>query len=171
MERVSIFIDGSNLYHGLKDLCGRSNLDYRAFVEWLVGGRRLLRTYYYNAAITDQQDPNRPAQQRFFAALAAIPYFEVRTGRLEARRSGTFVEKGVDIAIAVDMLSMAYHDAYDVAILVSSDGDFAKVINAVKDLGKHVEAACFPRAFHVREAADRTIELTAASLQPFWLAR
>jgi len=94
----------------------------------------------------------------------------IRLGRLEPRDK-TFVEKGIDIAIAVDMLSMAFHDAYDTAVLVSSDGDFVKVIEAVRDLGKHVEVACFRKAYHVKQAADKVIELNQSFLAPLWMKR
>ncbi len=169
MERISIFIDGSNLYHGMKGLFGRTDLNFSAFVDWLISGRKLIRTYYYNSTISAGQDPQRAKdQQRFFASLGQIPYFDVRLGRLEPR-GNTFVEKGVDIAIAVDMLSMAFINAYDTAILVSSDGDFAKAIRAVCDLGKHVEAACFHKAYHVKNEADKVIELNEETLRPLWL--
>ncbi len=169
MERVTIFIDGGNLYHGLKAHFGRADLNFRAFVNWLASGRKLVRTYYYNATISAKQDPQRAKdQQRFFASLRQIPYFDVRLGRLEPR-GNTFVEKGVDIAIAVDMLSMAFIDAYDTAILVSSDGDFAKVIRKVCDLGKHVEAACFHKAYHVKNEVDKVIELNEETLRPLWI--
>ena len=49
------------------------------------------------------------------------------------------VEKGCDVNLAVDMMSMAYKNLYDVAILVSADGDFASACQCVKDLGKHIE--------------------------------
>jgi uncharacterized LabA/DUF88 family protein len=169
VERVSIFIDGSNLYHGLKGAFGRADLDFPAFIKWLVGSRKLIRTYYYNASVPANKEPERARdQQRFFETLRRIPYFDIRLGRLEPR-GDTYVEKGVDIAIAVDMLSMAFHNAYDTAILVSSDGDFAKAIHGVCDLGKHVEVVCFHRAYHVRQAADKAIELNETSLKPLWL--
>ncbi len=169
MERVSIFIDGSNLYHGLKANLGRTDLDFQRFVQWLVNDRKLVRTYYYNAPVPARQDSERAAnQQRFFQTLRRIPYFDIRLGRLEPR-GNTFVEKGVDIAIAVDMLSMAFHNAYDTAVLVSSDGDFAKAANAVRDLGKHVEVACFHKAYHIKQAADKVIELDGGSLGRLWL--
>jgi len=72
-----------------------------------------------------------------------------------------YVEKGVDIAIAVDMIQLAYSNSYDVAILVSGDGDFAKAIKAVKDQGKHVEVAFFKKDFsyHLSMVADKRIYL------------
>ncbi|HUU10833.1 MAG TPA: NYN domain-containing protein [Phycisphaerae bacterium] len=169
MERVSLFIDGSNLYHGMKAILGRTDLDFRRFVQWVVGERRLIRTYYYNAPVSARHEPQRAAsQQRFFDSLRRIPYFDIRLGRLEPR-GDTFVEKGVDIAIAVDMLSMAFHNAYDTAVLVSGDGDFVKALNAVRDLGKHVEVACFHKAYHVKQAADKVIELNEELLRSLWL--
>ena len=135
----------------------------------LVGDRKLIRTYYYNAAVPVAHDPQKARrQQKFFDQLQRLPYFDIRLGRLEAR-DDTLVEKGVDIAIAVDMLSMATHNAYDTAILVSSDGDFAKAVLAVCDLGKHVEVACFPKAYHLRQVADKVVELNASSLADLWL--
>lgn len=168
MERVSIFIDGSNLYHGLKSIFGRTDINFQLFIDRLVGTRKLIRTYYYNAPIPANTNPERARhQQGFFARLQHIPYFDIRLGRLEPR-GNTFVEKGVDIAIAIDMLSMAMHDAYDTAILVSSDGDFAKAIHAVCDTGKHVEVACFKKAYHLKQAADKVIELNETALQGLW---
>lgn len=174
MERVCIFIDGSNLYHGLRNVHhgvrGTPHIDVQGLVNWLVGARKLVRTYYYNAALSTKHDAVKAQkQQRFFETLRRLPYFDVRLGRLEPR-GNTFVEKGVDIAIAVDMLSMAVHDVYDTAILVSSDGDFAKAVSAVCDTGKHVEVACFEKAYHLKQAADKVIPLNAVTLKPLWIS-
>jgi RNA polymerase subunit RPABC4/transcription elongation factor Spt4 len=45
------------------------------------------------------------AEAKIFAKLRNLSYFDIRLGRLEPR-GDTYVEKGVDIAIAVDMISM-----------------------------------------------------------------
>ena len=47
------------------------------------------------------------------------------------------------MAIAVEALSLAYQDAYDTALLVSGDGDYVELVEALKRLGKHVECAMF----------------------------
>jgi uncharacterized LabA/DUF88 family protein len=53
---------------------------------------------------------------------------------------GTQVEKGVDVALAVDMLTLAFKDRYDVAVLVSSDADYKHAIETIKfETGKQVE--------------------------------
>jgi len=162
MDRVAIFIDGSNLYHGLKHEAHSTKLDFGKFIEWLLAGRKLVRTYYYNAPL-NSSDAKAKDQQKFFAKLKTIPYLDVRLGRLEPRGT-TFVEKGVDIAIAVDMVSMAFKGHYDVAVLVSSDGDFSVAVKAVKDSGKHVEVACFPKSYQLQDVADKSIPLNSISL-------
>ena len=167
MDKVAIFIDGSNLYHGLKHEIGNTRLDFQKFIEWLLAGRRLVRTYYYNAPVSGPS-ANATDQQKFFAKLRLLPYFEVRLGRLEPR-GNTYVEKGVDIAIAVDMVRMAFKNHYDVAILVSSDGDFSIAVDAVKDSGKHVEIACFPKSYQLQGVADKTIPLNETSLSGLFL--
>lgn len=167
MDKVAIFIDGSNLYHGLKNEAGNTRLDFQKFIDWLLDGRKLVRTYYYNAPV-NATDPKAREQQKFFAALRLLPYFDVRLGRLEPR-GNTHVEKGVDVAIAVDMVSMAFKNHYDVAVLVSSDGDFSIAVAAVKDSGKHVEVACFPKSYQLQGVADKVIGLNATSLSGLFI--
>ena len=141
--RVAIFIDGSNLYHSLEENCNRYDLDFAAFSNKLCRGRRHFRTYYYNLL----RDPNRNPQayhdqQKFLTALYSTPYLEVRLGSSKMR-GDVAVEKGVDIMLATDLLRTAWDNLYDVAILVSGDGDFSYAVKAVKDMGKHVEVAAF----------------------------
>jgi hypothetical protein len=50
-ERVSVFVDGSNLYKCLKDEFGKSNIDLEKFCRQLVAERKLIRVYYYNATL------------------------------------------------------------------------------------------------------------------------
>ena len=47
-------------------------------------------------------------------------------------------EKGVDTAIATDLLSLAWEGAYDVAILVSSDADFVPAVERLQEKGLKV---------------------------------
>ena len=160
-ERVVIFIDGSNLYHCMKQELGSARIDFYGFAKLLVGDRKLIRTYYYNAPVRREDGEERyQAQQKFFDALKRVPYLEVKLGRLEPR-GDTVVEKGVDIAIAVDMLHFAPTDMYDTAVLVSGDGDFGSAVQAVKNLGKHVENAFFRTGLsrHLSDAADRFVLL------------
>src|SRR5438309_376193 len=52
MERIMIFIDGSNLYYGLRHSTGRTAVNFDRFAMELCGpGRRLIHTHYYNVAL------------------------------------------------------------------------------------------------------------------------
>ena len=142
-RRVMIFIDGSNLYHVLKQNTDKQNLDYKKFSEKLSGDRELIRTYYYNIR---QESPDNPSlaesQDRFLNALYETDYLEVKLG-IWKQRGNTMVEKGVDVMIAADLIAHAYEDHYDTAILVSGDADFYPALQVVKDTGKQVEVAAF----------------------------
>src|SRR5207249_1332686 len=45
------------------------------------------------------------------------------------------VEKGVDAAIVTDLLSLAWQNAYDLAVLVTSDADFVPAVKSVQAKG------------------------------------
>ena len=155
-ERVAIFIDGSNLYHSLEENCNRYDLDFVAFSAKLCNQRTLYRTYYYNVLRDRDRNPQAyEDQQKFLDALYNTPFLEVRLGGSKMR-GDVAVEKGIDIMLATDLLRFAWDDRYDVAILVSGDGDFAYAVQAVKDLGKHVEIAAFPSNLsgELAQAAD-----------------
>jgi uncharacterized LabA/DUF88 family protein len=144
LNRVALFIDGSNLYNGMKENLESTRVHLQELVRQLVGERKLFRTYYFNATLTDDYDNElREGQQRFFESLRRIPFVTVRLGKLHRRHDGSLIEKGIDVAIAVEALSLAYEDAYDVALLVSGDGDYAELVEALKRKGKHVEFAMF----------------------------
>ncbi len=151
-KRVMVFIDGSNLYHALKAVLGKANIDFKHLVQALVGpDRELARVYYYNAPVNAQEVPDQyKKQQSFFSGIKRLPYFELKLGRLVRRAQG-MIEKGVDVRLATDMVAAGLRDRYDVAVLVSGDGDFADAVQVVKDAGKHVELA-YPASAHPADA-------------------
>ncbi|MFH1646628.1 MAG: NYN domain-containing protein [Chloroflexota bacterium] len=173
-ERVMIFIDGSNLYHSLKNHFGRMDLDIGKFCQKLLRRRQLVRIYYYNAKVGQKQEPELYKQQQaFFASINAIPYTELRLGRLVYTNwpSVPPYEKGTDVQLATDMITHSYKGNYEVAILVAGDNDFAGAVQAVKDNGKHVEVALFGKegtSHQLREVADRVIPINARVLKDCW---
>jgi len=48
------------------------------------------------------------------------------------------VEKGIDTAIVTDMIRLAWEDAYDLAVLVSSDRDFIPAVEYLNTKGRKV---------------------------------
>ena len=55
-------------------------------------------------------------------------------------------EKGVDTRLTTAMISLAWIDNYDVALLVSSDRDFVPVVEFLETRGKKVVHGAFPPA-------------------------
>jgi len=170
-ERVAVFIDGANLLHGLQQDFDRIDVDFEKLVNKLLGGRSLTRVYYYTALPDQTRDPDRYTKsQKFLNALGRKPYFSIVLGRLEIRPGGFYVEKGVDIAIAVDLLDLAYHNTYDTAILITGDGDFSKAVEMIQRMGKHVEnsstKSCL--SFNLQKTCDKTVLLDSSLLDSCW---
>jgi uncharacterized LabA/DUF88 family protein len=142
-QRVAIFIDGSNLYHALRSNLGRYDLNFAEFASKICGPRHLFRTYYYNVLqYSGQRAEGQREQQEFLNALRQTPYLEVRLGGTKLAQ-GVRVEKGIDVMLATDLLHFAWINLYDIAVLVSGDSDFAYALQAVKNMGKHIEVAYF----------------------------
>ena len=93
----------------------------------------------------------------WLSGLRNKPFFEVIEGVQQLRPVNSSIpidiydnstfktkEKGTDINLAVNMLSKAYQNAYDIAILVSGDTDYIPVIKELHNLGKIVVLATFP---------------------------
>ena len=173
-DRVIIFIDGSNLYHSLKNHFYRTDLDIGKFCQNLLRRRQLIRIYYYNARVGIKEEPERYKQQQaFFASVNAIPYSELRLGRLVYTNWPTVppYEKGTDVQLATDMITHNFKGNYDVAILVAGDNDYVGAVQAVKDNGKHVEIALFGKqgtSRQLRSVADRVIPINPRLLKDCW---
>ena len=75
--------------------------------------------------------------------------------------------------IATDLLYFAWSGFYDVAILVSGDGDFAYAVQAVKNMGKHVEIAYFESGISkdLLEVADNRYLLDRSFFDTVWVAK
>jgi uncharacterized LabA/DUF88 family protein len=162
-KRVCIFIDGNNFYFALKRNQCPTRVDYHALSQTLAGeDRELVRTYYYNAAYDALAYPEKyKLQQPFLDSLTHTPYLEMKLGKLVAGKDGNFIERGVAVQLAGDMVYYAAQNHYDTAILISENTDFAQVIKLVTEMGKDVEIALFPdnKPMELIEAADRTLEL------------
>ncbi|MEE8418785.1 MAG: NYN domain-containing protein [Dehalococcoidales bacterium] len=173
-ERVMVFIDGSNLYHSLKNFFKRTDLDIGKFCNKLIGKRRLIRIYYYNASVGRREEPDRYRdQQTFFASVSAIPYCELRLGRLVYVNwpNTPPYEKGVDIQLTTDLLTHSYKNNYDVGILVAGDTDYVGALQAVKDNGKNIEIALFGKentSRPLRDVADKVVTIDRKYLKGCW---
>lgn len=163
-ERVSIFIDGSNLYHSLKTL--KIKVDFERLIKELSKDRILINAFYYIAPLDITTNKEKYwKHQKFLSELEKIPGFKVIlcTLRKYQKENGSlsFEVKGDDIYLANDMIVGAYEDLYDTAILISGDEDFIPVISTLKRLNKKVENAFFIQTSSkkLRKTCDNVINI------------
>jgi uncharacterized protein (TIGR00288 family) len=141
-HRVMVFIDGSNMVHSSQRFQKGFKIDYKKLVNVLVENRQLIRPYFFGS-----YDPNKKVGEKFYEALS-LQGFEIIKKPLRSRAIGEGgeirqLEKGVDVALVTRLLSLAFEDTFDVAIIVSGDTDYIDAIRVIKDLGKRVEIAAF----------------------------
>ena len=179
MDRVSIFVDGANFYHRVTDDLGLdgNNINWDKLGEELcTNKRRLIRIHYYIAPISQQVNPTAySGQQKFITWARQQTYFDLNLGRLVNREKLVTcihctkqfgfkyqTEKGVDVHLASHLLTNAFDNAYDVAIVMSGDGDLAPVVTEVRRLRKRVENCNVEkyRRSHIAKTCDSFIALT-----------
>jgi uncharacterized protein (TIGR00288 family) len=86
--------------------------------------------------------PLSPEKKRWYELLSDRSGYIIKTS-FDKIVNNEAIEKKVDINIAIDVVSLAYEDAYDTAVMVTGDGDFLPVVKKIKDLGKDVELWAF----------------------------
>ena len=172
-----IFIDGSNHYHITKKLIQNKrpiDFDFNKFIKSLLGSRKLVRVYYYTAPLDISYDSKGYAdQQRFFDKLNRIQNFKLVLCRMQKVKINGKVQYQVkedDIHLAVDMVKLAYNNAYVTAILVSSDGDFVPAVKVIKEIGKNIENVGFENVFsyHLRKECDKFRNLNKKQVEQFF---
>lgn len=172
-ERIIILVDGSNMYHYLRELGfrGLAEFDYRAFAQFLARGRRVVSATYYIGKVRARGDAKseelRRGQQRLVAHLQRCGW-RIEYGHM-LQNKGVFQEKGVDVHIAVDMMIGAYTNAYDAALLVSSDTDLIPAVHSVRWKKKKVEYIGFAHrpSFGLIKNVDSTVTLRSEDLAGF----
>lgn len=78
------------------------------------------------------------AQKRQMDKMKSFYFFETRLKPLQYSKNQGIFQKGVDVQLAVDLVSNAYLNNYDVAVLFSGDIDLYESVKLVKSLGKQV---------------------------------
>lgn len=142
----AVLVDGSNLYYALKSR-GLSQVHMDRLARWLDPQVREKR--FYTAPFRNHQG--------FIAALESMGWV-VRVARLGRER-----EKGVDVALAVDLVLLAGAGVRHIT-LVSGDTDLAPALEAAKSLGTGITVAQFQDALgqELVRLADQVVLLDGA---------
>lgn len=177
--RVRGYVDGFNLYFGLKSKGWRRFywLDIRKLVEsMLKPHQHLLGVGYFTSRLTGSGQ-KRLRQKRLLEAYEALSLCEIFFGRYlnVVSRCGACgaeasipSEKMTDVNLAVELLTDAVLDRYDVAMVVSGDSDLTPAVKKVKQLfpEKRVVIALPPARSSrmITEVADASFMIGRAKL-------
>jgi len=116
--------------------------------------REAIRHYYYTSVVGDDQELNSVKEALYGLDFDPVVFKKIRNNQKA---------KGVDIALTIDLLTHAFRDNYDVALLFAGDGDFVPLLKEVKSLGKRVCLAFFYKNglnMDLLFEADRFLDLT-----------
>ena len=122
MKKIAVFVDVQNIYYTTRDMYKRS-FNYKKLWANLAQQGDITHAYAY--AI----DRGIDSQIKFQDALRNIG-FEVKLKPFIQRRDGS-AKGDWDVGITIDIMEAA--EGVDEVVLLSGDGDFAILLNKVRD--------------------------------------
>lgn len=140
MKRVIVYIDGFNLYFGMRSQYNNTRwLNIKELAQNIVTeNEELIEVQYFTSMVSN--DPGKEKRQRtYISALEttdiSIFYGHYKTKPKSCHKCGftwsQYEEKMTDVNIATNMIINAMEDKFDKAILVSGDSDLVPPIKAV----------------------------------------
>jgi uncharacterized LabA/DUF88 family protein len=149
-HNVGVFVDVSNLFYSAKS--AGVEVNYCRLLEHAVSGRDLIRASAYTGV-----DPENPNQRKFIDFLRANGY-KVLCKDIHKYEGGR-IKANLDIEIAVDIMLLS--ENLDVVVLVSGDGDFVRLVEAIQMRGVRCEVIGFgiSTSNELIEAADQFTEI------------
>jgi len=152
MNRVSVLVDGFNLYHSLADAGPRVGKGVKWLDLWglissypqVIGGRPVIGELRYFSALAHHRIPHDAGvTQRHRAYIAALEISGVRIqlGRFKASRQTCkicrssyrrYEEKETDVALAVGVMEALLNPQIDTVVLVSGDSDLAPALRVAR---------------------------------------
>lgn len=159
-ERIALFIDGANLYSTVKLL--DFEIDYGKLLELFKGKGRLICAKYYTAVLEhDDYSPIQPLIDWLdFNGYRVVTKPAKEVTDRDGRRK---IKGNVDVELAVDILELSDH--VDHILLISGDGDFRYLLEAVQRKGVRVTIISSAKtkppmlAAELKRQADTVIEL------------
>ncbi len=172
-EKVIVYVDGFNLYFGLKSR-GWARflwLDLNKMSQSLLkANQTLVKVKYFTSRIRLPHD-KAARQNTFLEALETLPNLEIFYGNYQinkrkCRNCGVIGhipnEKMTDVNIATEMLSDAFLGNFDIALLISADGDLRTPVERIaKTVGKRIIVVYPPdrRSFTLESVATAHMSL------------
>lgn len=146
MSRVIAYVDGFNLYFGLKHKGWKKYywLDLPALAQALLKPeQQLLATHYFTARIRLKGNNHADMQRQttYLEALSTRRRLAFHYGRYlqktrQCRNCGAqwidYEEKMTDVNIATQLLADTFDDRFDTALLLSADSDLTTPVQQVR---------------------------------------
>lgn len=161
-KRITFYIDGFNLYYGALRGTEYRWLDLEALCcQYIKGDAELVAVKYFTAKVEDRPDkPGQRAEQwEYLRALRTLPRVEIVYGHFLTRTATRLLEnppkrrckgdiglrsvwiqeeKGSDVNLASHLLADGFRARYDLAVVISNDGDLklpAEIVRKEFDAG------------------------------------
>jgi hypothetical protein len=166
VERVLGFVDGFNLYFGLRAAGYRGLLwlDVSKLVANLCKPNQICMGVNYFTARISGPGPKHDRQKTLLEAYETLADCKVHFGVYQTSSKSCSScgalwsqsnEKMTDVNIAVELLSAAFQNEFDTALLVSADSDLAPAVQKTRQLlGKRVVVAFPPKRSSQRLGAS-----------------
>lgn len=129
--RISVFIDGANFFYLQKNGLGWF-IDMRKLLSYIEAKGEIVDAFYY----TGKDIHGEEKQESFMTAMTKMGYTIVSKNLKNISQTDGSVKRKVnlDIEIVIDMFNTLDH--YDMAVLVSGDGDFERPLQILRSRGK-----------------------------------
>lgn len=145
MTRVIAYVDGFNLYFGLKAKGWKKHywLDLNALATSLLKpGQTLAGVHYFTSRIRSNGHnvADMQRQSDYLDALGTLPALKIHYGHYlqkikHCRSCGAewmdYEEKMTDVNIAMQLLGDAFDDHFDTALVISADSDLTTPVKQV----------------------------------------
>ncbi|WAU78379.1 NYN domain-containing protein (plasmid) [Streptomyces sp. Qhu-G9] len=157
MSALIVYIDGYNLFHGLRAKYKDDRyqwLDITALAASLRRHEKLVSVKYYTAPLQGSSDAVQ-RQQTYLSALRAVSgeTLTVYEARYQSKtvtcRCGrqwrTYEEKETDVHLAVDLVADVATKAATSAVIISGDSDLCPAVRRAREFSEEVRiVAAFP---------------------------
>ena len=156
MKKYVVYVDGFNLYYGLRDKYKSKQIQYK----WL-NLKSLVESFnfedccishirYFTARVKSIGSEKGTRQNVYLRALRTIPEITIHFGQLKSRNVkgillekgnpkhkqivtiSKFEEKGSDVNIATFMITDCIGDLCDVPVLISNDSDLSEPLKYIR---------------------------------------
>lgn len=176
-KRVSVYVDGFNLYHALDDLHDDSLkwLCLRRLSESIIRGDEELRAVKYFSAFATWIPDAMLRHRAYVEALKCegVKFIEGNFKKkfLKCKVCGaqyqTHEEKETDVNIAIHLIRDTFHDIFDRAIVISADTDMASAVAMARQLSgaKRIDVVCPPGRFNRARSLKPLFELPKGKIK------